>query len=171
MDYERNRTLAGGQIVLLSPQETELMSIFVADPAFTFTVPELADKLWGNNWPTDIQASVGRLVLRLRRKLAATRLRIVAIPGHGYGLRQIPAGSQFAAGRLTHRESTMTEHPKENVEETSLPAHVALCHLRYRELARRLARVETAVYVILAAVLLGGERAFEIAKQALAGLR
>lgn len=63
----------------------------------------------------------------------------------------------------------MSDHAKESVEDTSLPAHVALCHLRYRDLARRLARVETAVYVILAAVLLGGERAFEIAKKALAG--
>jgi hypothetical protein len=64
----------------------------------------------------------------------------------------------------------MTDSGKETVEETSLPAHVALCHLRYRELARRLGRVEAAVYAILAVVLLGGESAIEIVKKALAAL-
>lgn len=62
----------------------------------------------------------------------------------------------------------MSDTPKESIEESSLPAHVALCHLRYRELARRMARVEAAVYAILAAVLLGGERALELARKALA---
>lgn len=62
----------------------------------------------------------------------------------------------------------MIHDPRESVEETSLPAHVALCQLRYRELARRLARVEAAVYTILAVVLLGGEKAFELARKALA---
>lgn len=56
----------------------------------------------------------------------------------------------------------------ESVEESNLPAHVALCHLRYRQLAHRLARVEAAVYAVLAVVLLGGEKAFEIARKALA---
>lgn len=67
-----------------------MLSVFVADPAFTFTAPELADKLWGNSWPANTHSSVGGLVLRLRRKLAATRLHIVAVPRHGYGLRQNP---------------------------------------------------------------------------------
>lgn len=90
LDYECNRVAVDGQIIFLSPQETDLLSVFVADPAFTFTTPELADKIWGNRWPTSIHSSLGGLVLKLRRKLAPTSLRIVAVPGHGYGLRQTP---------------------------------------------------------------------------------
>jgi DNA-binding response OmpR family regulator len=90
LDYDQGRLAADGRVILLSPQETDLMSVFMADPAFTFTVPELADKLWGNRWPVDIHSTVGALVVRLRRKLAPTRLRIVNVPRHGYGLRQNP---------------------------------------------------------------------------------
>lgn len=94
LDYERNRLAADGRVILLSPQEADLMSVLVADPAFTFTAPELADKIWGQSWPTSIRSRLGNLVHRLRRKLAPTRLRIVAVPGHGYGLRQNPTGAR-----------------------------------------------------------------------------
>lgn len=90
LDHEGNRVIVDGQIIFLTRQETDLLSVFVADPAFTFSAPELADKVWGLRWPASIHSSLNALVLRLRRKLAGTRLRIVAVPRHGYGLRQNP---------------------------------------------------------------------------------
>jgi len=88
LDYEQNRLLVEGRVVLLTKQEADLMFILTKDPAFTFTPPELADKIWGQRWPVNIYTSLGRLIARLRRKLSSTSLRIVAVRGHGYGLRQ-----------------------------------------------------------------------------------
>ena len=94
LDHERNRLLVDGQLIHLTPQEADVMFMLTRDPAFTFTVPELADAVWGQRWPTNIHSSLGGLITRLRRKLSPTSLRIIAVRGHGYGLRQHLSASQ-----------------------------------------------------------------------------
>lgn len=49
----------------------------------------------------------------------------------------------------------MTEDLPADVEAESLPAHVAICGLRYRELSRRLSRVEYLLYAVGLLVALG----------------
>ncbi len=46
------------------------------------------------------------------------------------------------------------ERPAE-VETESLPAHVAICGLRYRDLSRRLSRVEYLLYGVVLLIVLG----------------
>ena len=58
----------------------------------------------------------------------------------------------------------MAEEGQADVERESLPAHVALCHLRYAEIKRRMMRIELAIYVVLVALLLGPKEAFEVAR-------
>ncbi len=41
------------------------------------------------------------------------------------------------------------------VETESLPAHVAICGLRYRDLSRRLSRVEYLLYGVVLLIVLG----------------
>ena len=48
----------------------------------------------------------------------------------------------------------MSDEPA-GVEAESLPAHVAICGLRYRELSRRLSRVEYLLYGVVLLVALG----------------
>lgn len=64
----------------------------------------------------------------------------------------------------------MADGGKAEIEETSLPAHVALCRLRHQEIARRMTRIEAAVYAVLVVVLLGGEKGIEIVRKVLAAL-
>lgn len=88
LDHEHNRLLADGRLIHLTPREADLMFVLTRDPAFTFTAPELADAIWGPRWPVCIHTSLGAIVAGLRRKLAPTSLRIVAVRRRGYGLRQ-----------------------------------------------------------------------------------
>jgi hypothetical protein len=53
------------------------------------------------------------------------------------------------------------ERPTE-VETESLPAHVAICGLRYRDLSRRLSRVEYLLYGVVLLVALGQGSAAEL---------
>lgn len=56
----------------------------------------------------------------------------------------------------------MNEERPAEVEAESLPAHVAICGLRYRELSRRLSRVEYLLYGVVILVALGQGTAPEL---------
>lgn len=49
----------------------------------------------------------------------------------------------------------MSDESPSEVEAESLPAHVAICGLRYRELSRRLSRVEYLLYGVVLLIALG----------------
>lgn len=49
----------------------------------------------------------------------------------------------------------MSDDRPAEIEMESLPAHVALCGLRYRDLSRRLSRVEYLLYAIAMLIVLG----------------
>lgn len=59
----------------------------------------------------------------------------------------------------------MSEDRPAKIETESLPAHVALCGLRYRELSRRLSRVEYLLYAIVMLIALGEGSLAELARQ------
>jgi hypothetical protein len=59
------------------------------------------------------------------------------------------------------------ERPAE-IETENLPAHVALCGLRYRDLSRRLSRVEYLLYAIVMLVALGQGPLAELVRQMMA---
>ena len=56
----------------------------------------------------------------------------------------------------------MSDERSTEVETESLPAHVAICGLRYRDLSRRLSRVEYLLYGVVLLVALGQGSAAEL---------
>jgi len=62
----------------------------------------------------------------------------------------------------------MNDDRPAEIEKESLPAHVALCGLRYRELSRRLSRVEYLLYGIVMLIALGEGSLAELARQMMA---
>jgi hypothetical protein len=62
----------------------------------------------------------------------------------------------------------MSDDRPARIETESLPAHVALCGLRYRELSRRLSRVEYLLYGIVMLITLGEGSLAELVRQMMA---
>lgn len=62
----------------------------------------------------------------------------------------------------------MSDDRPARIEMESLPAHVALCGLRYRELSRRLSRVEYLLYGIVMLIALGEGSFAELVRQMMA---
>lgn len=65
---------------------------------------------------------------------------------------------------LTRPEDDVSDTPQP-IEETSLPAHVALCGQRYRDLARRLGRVEVLLGIVILLLLVGEGTIADVAKR------
>lgn len=69
-------------IVVLSPQEVKLVSLFIASPDFTLHQNAIANALW--NGESRSQSALKNLLLKLRKKLGADA--IDTLIGHGYKL-------------------------------------------------------------------------------------
>lgn len=69
-------------IVILSPQEVKLVSLFIASPDFTLHQNAIANALW--NGESRSQSALKNLLLKLRKKLGADA--IDTLIGHGYKL-------------------------------------------------------------------------------------
>ncbi|MBJ7602573.1 MAG: winged helix-turn-helix transcriptional regulator [Candidatus Dormibacteraeota bacterium] len=76
----------GGEPLLLSRREFDVLSLLVRSPGRTFTRDFLLDRAWGADYE-GLDRAVDTQMMRLRRKLGDFGQRIEAVWGLGYRFR------------------------------------------------------------------------------------
>lgn len=69
VDPPRRRVTVGDRQIHLTPREFALLRVFASDPLRVFSKAELAEEVWGGDYPSERSRSVESHTSRLRRKL------------------------------------------------------------------------------------------------------